>query len=96
GVDTFEYPNREQTDARCAEKLATFNDYNRRIFQHVHTEALRGEGIVISLTDRFRQTEYGEPVVALKSYIMSPFSDAQYVQAVVDSIERARAAVQAH
>ena len=89
GVDTFEFPKQEQTDARHADKLRLYNDYNRRIFQRVHNEALRGEGVVISMTDRYRETEYGQPVVALKSYIMSPFSDTQYVQAVVDSIQRA-------
>lgn len=95
GVDTFEMPRLEQTDARYADQLAKFNDYNRRVFQLVHAEALRGEGVVLSMTDRFRETDYGQPVVALKSYIMSPFSDQQYVQAVVDSIERARRALAA-
>jgi L-2,4-diaminobutyrate decarboxylase len=89
-VDTFEMPKLEQTDARHAAQLHRFNDYNRQVFQAMHAEALRGDGVVISMTDRFRETDYGQPVVALKSYIMSPFSDEQYVQAVVDSVERAR------
>jgi glutamate/tyrosine decarboxylase-like PLP-dependent enzyme len=89
-VDTFEMPKLEQTDARYAAQLHRFNDYNRQVFQAMHAEALRGDGVVISMTDRFRETDYGQPVVALKSYIMSPFSDEQYVQAVVDSVERAR------
>ncbi len=89
-VDTFEMPKHEQTDARYADQLHRFNDYNRQVFQAMHAEALRGDGVVISMTDRFRETDYGQPVVALKSYIMSPFSDEQYVQAVVDSVERAR------
>ena len=94
-VDTFEMPKLEQTNAGYAPQLQKFNDYNRRVFQFINAEALRGEGVLISMTDRFRETDYGQPVVALKSYIMSPFSDQQYVQAVVDSIERARAAVAA-
>jgi glutamate/tyrosine decarboxylase-like PLP-dependent enzyme len=89
-VDTFEMPGLEQTNASYAPQLKEFNEYNRRVFQIIHAEALRGDGVVISMTDRFRETDYGQPVVALKSYIMSPFSDQQYVQAVVDSIERAR------
>ncbi len=92
-VDTFEMPKLEQTNAGYAAQLQRFNDYNRQVFQFINAEALRGEGVLISMTDRFRETDYGQPVVALKSYIMSPFSDQQYVQAVVDSIERARAAV---
>ncbi|MEZ6041853.1 MAG: pyridoxal-dependent decarboxylase [Planctomycetaceae bacterium] len=95
-VDTFEFPHLEQTDQKYEPLLHQFNDYNRRIFQRVHAEALRGEGVVISMTDRFRETDYGQPVVALKSYIMSPFSDSQYVQAVVESIQRARLAEASH
>jgi hypothetical protein len=89
-VDTFEMPKLEQTDVRYSAQLHRFNDYNRQVFQAMHAEALGGDGVVISMTDRFRETDYGQPVVALKSYIMSPFSDEQYVQAVVDSVERAR------
>ncbi|MFM7835806.1 MAG: aspartate aminotransferase family protein, partial [Planctomycetaceae bacterium] len=79
-----------QTRADYSEHLQRHNDYNRRLYQLMHAEALQGDGVVISMTDRFRTTEYGQPVVALKSYIMSPFSDQQYVQAVIHSIERAR------
>ena len=93
-VDTFEFPKLEQTNAEYAPQLQAYNEYNRRIFQIVHAEAMRGDGVVLSMTDRFRETDYGQPVVALKSYIMSPFSDQQYVQAVIDSIERARKRVE--
>ena len=89
-IDTFEFPKYEQTNADYAQQLLLYNDYNRRVFQLVHAQAIRGNGVVLSMTDRFRETDYGQPVVALKSYIMSPFSDQQYVQAVIDSIERAR------
>ena len=51
---------------------------------------LQGRGVVLSLTDCYRETGYGEPVVALKSYIMSPFSDEKYVDAVLESVCRAR------
>ncbi len=52
--------------------------------------ALQGKGVVISLTDCYRKTDYGEPIVALKSYIMSPFSEEQYVDYVLESIWKAR------
>lgn len=93
-VDTFEFPKLEQTNANYAAQLKEYNEYNRKVFRIVHAEALKGEGVVISMTDRFRETEYGHPVVALKSYIMSPFSDQQYVQSVAESIDRARRQVQ--
>ncbi|HUG91683.1 MAG TPA: pyridoxal-dependent decarboxylase, partial [Planctomycetaceae bacterium] len=91
-VDTFVVPDRELRDATYREQLLAHNEYNRRIFQHVQQEALRGEGVVISLTDCYRETDYGEPVVALKSYITSPFAEERYVDAVLESIWRAREA----
>ena len=89
-VDTFTVPKREMTDPTFRETLQKYNDYNRRIFAEIQAEALQGRGVVISLTDCYRETEYGEPVVALKSYIMSPFSDEKYVDAVLESVWRAR------
>lgn len=95
GVDTFSFPEREQTDPSCREKLLEHNAYNRRIFELIQAEALEGRGVVISLTDCYRETAYGEPIVALKSYFMSPFSEEQFVQDVMNSVWRARAIIEA-
>jgi glutamate/tyrosine decarboxylase-like PLP-dependent enzyme len=94
GVDTFSLPHREQTDAACRDLLRKHNEYNRQIFEQVQADALAGKGIVISMTDCYRLSDYGEPIVALKSYIMTPFSDEQHVNAVLESLWKARAAVQ--
>lgn len=93
GVDTFSMPRLERSDVAYRDQLRAHNEYNRRIFELVHQEALQGHGVVISLTDCYRETDYGEPIVALKSYIMSPFSDEAYVDAVLESIWKARAVV---
>jgi glutamate/tyrosine decarboxylase-like PLP-dependent enzyme len=89
-VDTFSFPDREQSDPSCREKVREYNAYNRRLFHLIQAEALQGRGVVISLTDCYRETDYGEPIVALKSYIMSPFSEEEYVEYVLDSIWKAR------
>ena len=78
------------TDPAFRETLQKHNDYNRRVFAEIQAEALQGRGVVLSLTDCYRETDYGEPVVALKSYIMSPFSDEKYVAAVLESVCKAR------
>jgi glutamate/tyrosine decarboxylase-like PLP-dependent enzyme len=91
GVDVSRFPEREQTDPACRDKLREYNDYNRRLFQLTQAEALQGRGIALSLTDGSRRTAYGEPVVALKSYIMSPFTDDQHIASLLDSIREARA-----
>jgi len=90
GVDTFTIKAREQSDANYRDELVAHNDYNRRIFALVHTEALAGRGVAISLTDCYRQTDYGEPIVALKSYVLSPFSDETRMQTVLDEVLKAR------
>lgn len=90
GVDTFSILDREQTDARYRDQLLAHNEYNRRIFQLVQSEALAGRGVVISMTDNYRETEYGEPMVALKSYILSPFCDEASIDAVLESLWAAR------
>ena len=95
GVDTFGVLEREQKDASYRDQLRAHNDYNRRVFHLVQEDALKGEGVVISLTDCYRESDYGEPMVALKSYILSPFAEEQYVDAVLQSLWKARAKIAA-
>jgi len=93
GVDTFSVTEREMKDATFRDQLFEYNEYNRKVFELVHTDALKGEGVVISMTDCYRETDYGEPVVALKSYVMSPFSEEDHANFVLDSLWKARAAL---
>jgi glutamate/tyrosine decarboxylase-like PLP-dependent enzyme len=90
GVDTFTVKEREMRDAAYRDMLQMHNDYNRRIFSLVHSEALAGRGVAISLTDCYRQTDYGEPIVALKSYVLSPFADESQMQTVLEEVLKAR------
>jgi glutamate/tyrosine decarboxylase-like PLP-dependent enzyme len=94
-VDTFAIKGQEFEDARFRDALLRHNEYNRRVFRYVHDEALAGRGVMISLTDCYRHTSYGEPIVALKSYILSPFVDEEHVEAVVRKVLEARAHVEA-
>lgn len=95
GVDTFSILDREQSDANYREQLLAHNEYNRQIFHHVQSEALQGRGVVISMTDNYRETDYGEPMVALKSYILSPFCDEASIDAVLESLWAARSRIAA-
>ena len=89
-VDTFSIKRQEFEDAAYHESLRTHNEYNRKIFDYVHSEAMEGRGVVISTTECYRQTTYQEPIVALKSYILSPFVDEADVKTVVDKVLEAR------
>ena len=90
GVDTFAIKRQEFDDPAFRDTLLANNEYNRKIIQYVHSEAMAGRGVFISNTDCYRRTRYGEPIYALKSYIMSPFVDEADVEAVVHKIMEAR------
>lgn len=89
GVDTFAIMRQEFEDPAYRDSLIAHNAYNREVFQYVHSEAMEGRGVVISITDCYRQTDYGEPIVALKSFILSPFVDEANVKTVVDKVMEA-------
>ena len=90
GVDTFAIKRREFEDPAGRDSLLAGNDFNRRVFDYVHSEAMEGRGVVISSTDCYRRTAYGEPIVALKSYILSPFVDEGDIEEVVARLLEAR------
>jgi L-2,4-diaminobutyrate decarboxylase len=90
GVDTFTVKAREQSDPDYREQLLAHNELNRRIFRRVHEQALAGDGVAIGFTDNYRTTDFGEPVVALKSYVLSPFADESRMQTVVEHVLAAR------
>lgn len=90
GVDTFDITKKELHDPQFAAALRKYNDYNRRVAEYVQAEAMAGRGVFLSLTDCYRHTSYGEPVVGLKSYILSPFVDEEHVEAVVRKVLEAR------
>ena len=90
GVDTFSIKDQEIDDEKYRDILVRHNAYNRKIFDYVHDEAMAGRGVVISLTDSYRESSYGEPVTALKSFILSPFTDEENVESVVDKVLEAR------
>src|SRR5262249_34903426 len=95
GVATFAIRTQEFEDPAFADVLRRHNDYNRRVARYVHDEALAGRGVMISLTDCYRLTRYGEPVVGLKSFILSPFVGEEHVEAVVRKVLEAREQVAA-
>ena len=86
GVDTFRVKQREENDPAYAGELQRHNELNRRVFQRVAAEALAGRGVAIGFTDNYRTSAGGEPICALKSYVLSPFADEQQMHAVVERV----------
>jgi glutamate/tyrosine decarboxylase-like PLP-dependent enzyme len=93
GTDAAEATRQEMSEAAAVGELRAHNDYCRQVFARVHQEVLSGRGVNIGLTDRYRCTEYGEPMVALKSFIMSPFIDEEAVDLVIERVQAAQQAL---
>ena len=90
GVDTFRVKEREQHDPSFREQLQPHNELNRRIYERVHAEALAGRGVAIGFTDNYRTSDCGEPICALKSYVLSPFADEGQMESVIVHVLNAR------
>ncbi len=94
GVDPQEAFRREQGDPDYREELLDHNEFNRLIFSAIRDRALEGEGVLLSWTDAYRHARYGEaagpPIAALKSFILSPWTDLAAVETVVRQVREAR------
>ncbi|MGC3968873.1 MAG: hypothetical protein QM775_16345 [Pirellulales bacterium] len=42
------------------------------------------------MTDCYRNTEYGVPIAALKSYVLSPFTDEDRMHSIIEHVLAAR------
>ena len=86
GVDTFRVKERERSDPTYLAELKEHNELNRRVFQRVAAEALAGQGVAIGFTDNYQTSTGGEPICALKSYVLSPFANEEQMHAVVERV----------
>ena len=87
-LDGREEFHKELTDPSYQEQLQENNHYNRDIFDWVHEQTMRGEGVLLSWTDCYQHANYGDrpTVAALKSFIMSPWTDLKAIDMVVQQL----------
>jgi L-2,4-diaminobutyrate decarboxylase len=93
GANAAEQLERELSDASYQPQVLEYNELNRRIFRRLHADALAGRGVLLSMTDCYRTTDHGVPLAALKSYVLSPFSDEAQMLSIIPAILAARDAV---
>ena len=93
GVDTCTILERERSDPAARNELRRHNTYNRSIFQQLRTRAMRGQSVHLSMTNCYRDTNDGESIVSLKSYMLSPFVEAQHVELLVQNVLDAKKVV---
>ena len=94
GVDPEKAFRREIRDPAYLPQLEAHNAYNRRIFDLTHDRAMQGQGVLLSWTDAYRHADYGgeeaPPIAALKSFILSPWTDLAAVELVARQVLEAR------
>jgi glutamate/tyrosine decarboxylase-like PLP-dependent enzyme len=93
-VDTFTVKDREMRDASYAARLQLHNEFNRRVFALVQAEALQGRGVALGFTDNYRPSDAGEPINAIKSYVLSPYASEARMATVVEQVLQARGKVE--
>lgn len=93
GTDTFTVGERETGEAGFQQQVEAINQLNRRVFEHMMRDALAGHGVLLSMTDCYRHSDFGTPIAALKSYVLSPFSDAEQMRSIPQRVLAAREAV---
>jgi len=90
GMEAASTYNMEIQNPGLADQLKVHNEYNRRVFEELHKQMENGEGIALSITECYRNTTYGKPIFAIKSFVMSPFVDEKAMNFLMDCIKEAR------
>ncbi|WP_425615434.1 aspartate aminotransferase family protein [Anatilimnocola sp. NA78] len=90
GTDTFQVKQRELHDSGYRQQLQQNNELNRLIYERVHAEAMAGRGVALGYTGNYRLADCGEPISALKSYVLSPFADEGRMNSVVAHVLETR------
>jgi glutamate/tyrosine decarboxylase-like PLP-dependent enzyme len=95
GVDANEAFYREQNDSGYSEQLVAHNRYNRQLFDLIHARVMQGEGVMLSWTMGYRHANYADApaIAAMKSFIMSPWTNLRAVALVVEQVMDARTQV---
>jgi len=102
GVDTWDQPRWERTDPAQRATLQQHNTYNRAIFDYLKSRSNNSRNnnnnnnnnvVQLAWTNCYRMTDYGEPVAALTSCILSPFVDESSIRTLLDNLADARAHV---
>ena len=92
GTNAEQALHRELNDPDYQDQLLAHNDYNHRLFDLIYQRAMKGGGVLLSLTSNYRHGHYdGAPVIAaMKSFILSPWVEMSAIDLVVEQILEAQ------
>ena len=88
GVDAKKALHRELNDPDYRSQFEENSLYNRRLFDMIYERAMQGEGVLLSWTLAYRYASYPDApaVAALKSFIMSPWTELKAIDSVVNQV----------
>ena len=95
GVDADTAYRTEKSDASQRDALLRHNEFNKAVYLVTREAAESGEGPVFVQTNRYRNTGYGEPVVGIKFFTLSAFTDPASVDTAIEALKSARKKVAA-
>lgn len=89
--------DQERSDPGTRDRLLLYNAFNDTVEKYLHRKAMAGEGVVLSKTNAYTTTVYEDatlkmklPIMALKSYMLSPFIERKHVDLVLANVREAR------
>ncbi|MFO0868761.1 MAG: hypothetical protein U0935_07390 [Pirellulales bacterium] len=82
---------RECTDASSGSWSLEVNDLNRQLHQATQAAARSGTAAGAGWTERVRHGAAGQPLAALKTYLLSPFLTEQHLESLVGNLRQAYA-----
>ena len=86
----FEKELRDKTDREFTE---TINEYNRKVAKQMIDDAGSEGTSIVSYTDSYKTTEKKRVIVAIKSYPMSPFTDKENMDILLEDLYRSKGIV---
>lgn len=80
----------EIRDSALKDRLTQVNDFNTRLYTETRRMAESGEHPVFVETRRYRNTAYGAPIVGIKCFTLSVFTDPDAIDNVFEALAAAR------
>ena len=72
---------------RVSEGSVNDDELTRKLFEDLHEQE---KGAMLSMVNSYQKTADSKPCIALKIYLMSPFTDEQTISSTVTKIREAR------
>lgn len=90
GVDADSAYQAERKSPALRASLLEHNEFNKAVYMGTREAAESGESPVFVQTNRYRDTSYGEPIVGIKFFTLSVFTDPASIDNALAALAAAR------